>query len=172
MKVKKPLTGYRRAVLPMAVFIGVAVFHFVWLYLFPEQNPVQSRWVPVEQGPPPLRRYMETQSYLLGYSYALAFSFTAVAFRSYREKRSYYAGSIAVGSLTFSGILAVAGCFLIGCCGSPMLGVYLSFFGAAFLPLAKPLIAVLTTISIAVSWWWMNHRSKRGVTQGLSGLSM
>jgi hypothetical protein len=170
MKVKQPATWFQRAVLPLAVFIGVVILHFVWLYLFPEQDPVQKRWVTVEQGSSPLKRYIETQSYLLGYSYALAFSFTAVAFRSYREKGVCYTGSMAFGSLTFSGILAVAGCYLIGCCGSPMLGVYLSLFGAAFLPLAKPLIAALTTISIAVSWLWMNHRSKRSVGPELTGL--
>jgi hypothetical protein len=170
--VKKSVTGFQRALLPLAVFFGVALFHFVWLYLFPEQDPAQSRWVTVEQGSSPLRRYIETQSYLLGYSYALAFSFTAVAFRRYRERRACHAGSMAVGSLTFSGILAVAGCYLIGCCGSPMLGVYLSLFGAAFLPLAKPLIAVLTTLSIGVSWLWMNRRSRRSVGPELSGLSM
>lgn len=160
MKVKKPVTGFGRALLPSVVFIGVVLFHFVWLYLFPEQNPAQSRWITVDQESSPLRRYIETQSYLLGYSYALAFSFTAVAFRSYREKRFCHAGSIAVGSLTFSGVLAVAGCYLIGCCGSPMIGVYLSLFGAAFLPLAKPLIAAITTLSIAVSWWWLNRSNR------------
>jgi hypothetical protein len=54
--------------------------------------------------------------------------------------------------------LALAGCFLVGCCGSPMLVVYLSLFGAWFLPLAKPLVAVVTTISIAAAWWWMRRK--------------
>lgn len=62
------------------------------------------------------------------------------------------------GGLTFSGILAATGCFLLGCCGSPMLGVYLSFFGAAFLPLAGPFVAGLTTVLIGASYFWMNHR--------------
>jgi hypothetical protein len=39
-----------------------------------------------------------------------------------------------------------------------MLVVYLSLFGARFLPLAKPLAAILTTISIMGAWWWMKSR--------------
>jgi len=42
-----------------------------------------------------------------------------------------------------------------------MLGVYISLFGAGFLPFAKPLVAVITTISIILSWWWMNRRSEQ-----------
>ncbi len=155
----KPSTGLRRAVLPLGVFISTALLHFAWLYLFPEQNPVQSRWAKVSQGSFPLRRYIETQSYWLGYSYALAFSFAAVALRGYRERRSCTAKGLAIGGVTFSSFLAVTGCYLIGCCGSPMLGVYLSVFGAAFLPLAKPLIATFTTVSVALSWWWMGSQN-------------
>jgi hypothetical protein len=158
--VKKSVTGLRRAVLPLAVFFGVALFHFVWVDLFPEQNPAQTRWVTIAQPTPPLERYLETQSYLLGYSYALAFSFAAVALRGYRERRSCMARGLAIGGVTFSGFLAVAGCYLIGCCGSPMLGVYLSLFGAAFLPLAKPLVAIFTTVSVVLSWWWMSSRRR------------
>ena len=41
---------------------------------------------------------------------------------------------------------------MLGCCGSPMLAVYLSLFGAAFLPWAKPLIALLTTVTLFAAW--------------------
>lgn len=153
----------RRAVLPMAVFTGVIVFHFAWLYFFPEADPAQRRWETAPQASSALVRYIDGQDYFLGYSYALALSFAAVAFRSYREKSLRSAGGFAIGGLTFSGFLAFAGCFLLGCCGSPMLGVYISLFGAGFLPFAKPLVAIITTISIIASWWWMNRRAKRMV---------
>lgn len=156
---KKPPRNFRRAILPITVFAGVALFHFAWFYFFPETDPAQSRWE-TAQSISVLDRYIDGQNYLLGYSYALAIGFAAVAFRSYREKRFCSAGSFAVGGLTLSGFLAVAGCYLTGCCGSPMLGIYISLFGAGFLPFAKPLVAVITTISIVVSWWCMN-RSKR-----------
>lgn len=102
--------------------------------------------------------YLETQSYWLGFSYALSLTFAVYAFRRYREQRYCAAKNLAIGGVTFSGFLAVAGCYLIGCCGSPMLVVYLSFFGAAFLPFAKPLVALVTSISILAAWWWMNRR--------------
>jgi len=156
---RESIRAYRRAVLPVMVFTGVALFHFGWLCAFPESDPAQSRWVIVAQTSV-LDRYIEGQDYLLGYSYGLALGFAAVAFRSYREKRSCSAGNFAMGSLTFSGLLAVAGCYLIGCCGSPMLGVYISLFGAGFLPFAKPVIAIITTISIIISWWWMNRQDR------------
>jgi len=145
----------QRAILPITVFIIVLIVHLVWLWMFPEQDAVQSRWVAVEIERSPLELYVENQSYFLGYSYALALSFTAVAFRNYRERQCCTGKKFAFGGLTFSGILAVAGCYLMGCCGSPMLAVYLSLFGSSFLNFAKPLVALVTTLSVAISWWWI-----------------
>jgi hypothetical protein len=152
---------FRRAALPVMVFVVVALIRFVWINVFPEQNSAQDRWATVlsVEEPSWINRYMEGQNYWLGYSYALSLAFAAVAFRRYREKNSFSGKTLALGSVTFSGFLAFAGCFLLGCCGSPMLAVYLSLFGAGFLPLAKPLIAVMTTAFVAASWWWMG-RSK------------
>lgn len=153
----------RKAALPVMVFIVVALVHFLLLNVFSEQNPAQSRWatvLPVEE-PSWIGRYVEGQNYWLGYTYALSLAFAAVAFRRYREKNSPSGKTLALGGVTFSGFIAFSGCFLLGCCGSPMLAVYLSLFGAGFLPLAKPLIAILTTAFVAGSWWWMS-RSKAG----------
>ena len=152
----------RRLLLPMLVFVAVGLIHFVWLGMFPEHNVTQDRWqrVATEENPSWLNRYLETQNYWLGYSYALSLSFAAVAMRRYREQRMCAARNLAIGGMTLSGFLAVAGCFLVGCCGSPMLGVYLSLFGASFLPFAKPLVAGLTTVMIAASYWWMRSRSR------------
>ncbi len=148
-----------RACLPTSVFVLVAIVHFIWINVFPEQNPAQSRWatvLPVEELSW-IARYVEGQNYWLGYSYALSLAFAAVAFRRYREKNSISGKTLALGGITFSGFIAFSGCFLLGCCGSPMLAVYLSLFGAGFLPLAKPLIAVLTTAFVGASWWWMTR---------------
>ena len=145
----------RRLVLPLGVFVLVGAFHFVWLGLFPENGAVQSRWASVGPSPTWFQQYVESQSYWLGYSYALSLAFAAVAIRRYVERRSCAARIVAIGGVTLPGILSVTSCFLLGCCGSPMLGVYLSVFGAAFLPLMKPIVAGLTTISIAIAWYWM-----------------
>ena len=152
----------RRLLLPMLVFVTVVLIHFVWLGVFPEQDAVQAHWqtVVTEESSSWFHRYLESQSYWLSYSYALSLAFAAVAFRRYREQQLCAARNLAIGGVTLSGFLAVTGCFLVGCCGSPMLGVYLSLFGASFLPWAKPLVAGLTTLMIAASYWWMRRHTR------------
>ncbi len=150
----------RRLLLPAAVFLAVLAFHFVWTGLFPDRDRAQDRWLAVGVEEPSWgRRYLDSQSYWLGYSYAVSIAFAAAAARRWRETRASTARDAAVGGLTLSGFLALAGCFLIGCCGSPMLGVYLSLFGAAFLPFAKPIVAALTTAALAVTWIRLNRRA-------------
>lgn len=154
----------RRAILPLSVFLGVLAFHYAWLVVFPEQDPAQSRWAEVasdSSSGATWKRYIQSQSYLLGYSYGLALAFAAFALRRYRESRASGEKNLAMGGVTFTGLLAVFGCYLLGCCGSPMLAVYLGLFGAAFLPFAKPLVAGLTTFSVIVGHWWMHRRSRK-----------
>ena len=161
----------RRAALPVMVFVVVALVHFLWTNVFPEQSPAQTRWatvLPVEE-PSWTGRYVEGQNYWLGYSYALSFAFAAFTFRRYKETNSLSGKTLALGGVTFSGFIAFAGCFLLGCCGSPMLTVYLRLFGAGFLPLAKPLIAVMTTAFVATSWWWMSKSKRRNQLSNGSG---
>lgn len=163
----KPYTRrLRRTLFPIGVFWAVAVVHFVLLGFFPEQNPAQDRWVTIIPAPEPswLTRYIKTQSYWLGLSYALMLTFSAVALRRYHENRMCAAKNLTIGGVTLSGFLAVAGCYLLGCCGSPMLVIYLNLFGAAFLPLAKPLIAVVTTLTIFIAWRWMNRPGESNLT--------
>ncbi len=150
---------FRRSLLPFSVFLGVVGAHFVWSGLFPEVDPAQARWasMPAAGASSWFNTYLETQGYWLGYSYALSLAFATAALRRYREKRYCSAKTLALGGVTLTGFLALAGCFLVGCCGSPMLVIYLSLFGAWFLPLAKPLVAVVTTISIIGAWWWMKR---------------
>lgn len=152
----------RRSVLPLAVFLGVLLAHSVWLSVFPERDLAQERWAPM---PAPsasfwLPRYIETQGYWLGLSYALSLAFAAAALRRYREEHLYAARTLALGGVTLSGSLAVAGCYLLGCCGSPMLAVYLNLLGATFLPLARPLVATLTALTLLAAWRWMDCQSR------------
>lgn len=153
----------RRWLMPVLIFIAVIGGHFVWLGVFPERDAAQSRWEEVPTGGSSswFNRYTETGSFWLGYAYALSLAFAGVALRRYLEQRRCADRNLAIGGVTLSGFLAVAGCFLAGCCGSPMLGVYLSLFGASFLPWTKPLVAGLTTVMIAASFWWMRSRSRR-----------
>ena len=159
--------AFRRALLPLLAFLAVIATHYVWTGLFPESDPAQDRWASVGATETSwLRYYLETQSYWLGYSYALALAFAAVALRRYREQRLCGTRNLAIGGVTLTGFLAVAGCFLLGCCGSPMLAVYLSIFGASFLPFAKPLVAALTTASIVAGWMWMKRQERAALACG------
>lgn len=151
----------RDAALPLAVFVAAVAAHVVWLGLFPEKPATRSAWaaLPPEGSSSWVPRYIEAQDYWLGYSCGLSLAFAAGALRRFRQNRSCGAGKFAVGGLTFSGFLAAGACYLIGCCGSPMLLVWLNLFGAAFLPFAKPLVAVFSTLSIAAAWWWMARKT-------------
>lgn len=158
-------TTLKRLSLPLGVFVAVLVTHYLWSSFPLESDPIQDRWasLPLSQNFSWLRRYMETQGYWLGYSYALSLAFAVAALRRYREERLCTQRNLAIGGITLSGFLAVAGCFLVGCCGSPMIVVYLNLFGASFLPLAKPLLAALTTISILGAWWWMDRQRRQSL---------
>jgi hypothetical protein len=149
----------RRALLPIGAFFLVFSIHYLWLVIFPEQDPAQAKWVVLPQETSHLRNYIETQSYWLGYAYSLSIAFATVVLRRYRESRCGISRNLAVGGVTFSGLLVASGCFLIGCCGSPMLVVWLNLFGVKFLPLAKPFVAFLTTITLGAAWWWMERRT-------------
>jgi len=153
---------FRRALLPAIMFIAVWLVHFLWLGLFPDEDPAQNRWaeVPAISETTWWERYVDTQSYWLGFSYAACLAFVAIAFRRYRERSCCSARNVAIGGISFGGFLAVAGCFLLGCCGSPMLVVWLNLFGAAFLPMLKPLVAGITVAMILLAWWLMNRRAK------------
>jgi len=150
----------RRILLPSAVFLAALGVHFVWQGLFPELDPAQSRWAELPAGENSwLKTYLDGGSYWLGYSYGVALAFAAVGLRRYREQRLAAGRNLALGGISISGVLALLGCYLLGCCGSPMLAVYLSIFGAAFLPWAKPLVAALTTVSLLAAWFFTLRRA-------------
>ena len=152
-----------RWIVPVGVFAVVMAIHFLWRGLFPERDGAQDQWVavPAADSRSWMGQYVETGGYWLGYSYSLSLAFAAAALDRHRRQRRCCDRRLAIGGVSFGGLLAAAGCFLIGCCGSPMLPVYLSLFGAAFLPLVKPLVAGLTTLMIAAACLWLVLRERR-----------
>ncbi len=155
-----------RWVLPLAVFLLVMVGQALYVR-HKARLPVKG-WAAdsaiADNGLWGFRPYFEARDYLTGYSYALSLAFAAVALRRYRDRRKQCrsaARKAAIGGITLSGVLAGSGCFLLGCCGSPMLGIYLSFFGAAFLPLVKSLVAGVTTVMVVFSYYWWIWRPSR-----------
>jgi len=151
----------RFILVPLAVFAAVFSIHYLWLGLFPERADYQDAWAAVQTDW--MSIYISSQNYWLGFTYAMSLAFAAYAILRYLDDRARRAKKLAAGSLGFTGILALAGCFLLGCCGSPMLAVYISLFGASFLsfvPFLKPLVALITFVSISVAFIWMNNRRK------------
>lgn len=149
----------RRAfAIALAIFGAVFGAH-VWFHLWRDQQAM-AHWVSVPGRVQfsPWRQYLDRQDYWVGYSYALAAAFTAYALTLSLERRRAM-GSVA-GGVTMLGVLYAGGCFLIGCCGSPMLGIYLSLFGAKILGLVKPLMAVITTASVLVSGILLVRRTR------------
>jgi hypothetical protein len=116
-------------------------------------------------GPLGFKAYWRGQDYFVGFSYALAVAFaTWTLNRSifFRQGRAVAAGA-AAGGVTLVGALMAGGCFLIGCCGSPMLAVYLSLFGAKALGLGKPVMAMVTFVSVSCAYWCLSRRFARAL---------
>ncbi len=130
----------------VAAFSGHAAF-LLW-----RDHHVAGEWVTLAGRAPvsAWRQYLERHDYYVGYSYALAAGFTAFALTLSLQRRRRALGGVA-GGFTLMGLLYGAGCFLIGCCGSPMLGIYLSLFGAKVLGFLKPLMAAGPTASVLTS---------------------
>jgi hypothetical protein len=115
-------------------------------------------------GPLGLGAYWRGQDYFIGFSYALGASFAGWALTrciSFRQER-VAAGGAAVGGITLVGVLMAGGCFLIGCCGSPMLAVYVSLFGSRASGVGKPLTALVTLITVGCGYWCLSRRLAYG----------
>lgn len=96
-------------------------------------------------------RYVQRQDYFLGIAYALAFAFAVYALmHCQRNRKRAMAGAafgVGLGSALWAGT-----CFLVGCCGSPVLSIWLGLFGAKALGLTKPLVAVITALSVVLGY--------------------
>lgn len=151
-----------RTTLLVCVLVFSSVFAGHFGYHAWREASVAAKWMSFDgiERPSAWARYAERQDWFLGYSYALAGAFTAFALMLSIRQRRREAGGV-LGGLTLMGGLYAAGCFLIGCCGSPMLAVYLSLFGASFLGAVKPIVAGITTLSVVLGAWYLVRRSQR-----------
>jgi hypothetical protein len=153
--------------IPTIVFVAVFVAHSLYVGACAASAP--SGWSDfgmsaIASGPLGLGAYCRGQDYFIGFSYALGASFAAWALTrciSFRQAR-VAAGGAAVGGITLVGVLMAGGCFLIGCCGSPMLAVYVSLFGSRALGVGKPLTALVTLVSVSCGYWYLSRRLAHG----------
>ncbi len=147
-----------RRLWPLIGFLFALSFHASYTVL--ETRRLAEKWV-TASNVNYFGVYVESGQYLIGLSYAIAFGFTIYALARLIESQGRgFVGLL--GGVTLTGILYFAGCFLLGCCGSPMLAVYIALFGSSFAGLAKPLTFLLTLCSVGVGYFWMerNYRSK------------
>ena len=144
--------------LPIMVFFAVVTAHA--LYVRHAAFAPSEVWADsglADNGFLGMGPYMQSQDYFTGFSYGLGTAFAAWAILQFiRQRRAAFAAG-AVGSVTLVGVLMAAGCFLIGCCGSPMLGVYLSLFGAKALGAGKPLMALITLLSTGSGYFFLSR---------------
>lgn len=144
------------------VFLAVLIGHFFYVTQSVNTSNGDSPWASYRLEQPQesrLNRYIGQSEYWLGLSYGLAGAFALFCFmRAIRLRRESLAAS--AGGLAFGGLLWAGICFLVGCCGSPMLPIYLGLLGPQFLGVTKPLTFALTVISILIGYRLMLKRSK------------
>ncbi len=146
----------RKILYPLSAFIAVFLFHAI--YSLWRASQISQQWVQIENVSL-LSLYFKGQYFFLGFSYALAGAFTIYALLTFlQHRRSGIAG--VVGGVTLTGIVFIGGCFLLGCCGSPMLAVYLTLFGSSFLGFTKPLVFILTATSVGIGYLWVEKKTR------------
>lgn len=148
--------------LPVLAFAAILLGHFAYITR-DTLVATGGQWAAFDFDEPERSRlggYLEQGNYWLGMSYGAAGAFAVWCFgRVLTMRRSALASS--TGGLTLSGVLWAGACFLTGCCGSPMLPVYVGLFGPNFLGATRPLTFGITLVSIAVGYVWMSKRSDK-----------
>ena len=155
--------GWTQWLAPL-VFLGIFTAHAFYLSRI-VASPMQG-WANremMDSGSLGLGPYLQGQDYYTGFSYALAGAFAAWAIGRFLRSRQTAMAAGAAGSITFVGALMAGGCFIIGCCGSPMLGVYLGVFGAKALGIGKPLMAFVSLVSVGAGYWYLSRRARKGI---------
>jgi hypothetical protein len=113
-------------------------------------NPSVSFW----------QNYVISQDYFVTFSYALSASFAVCASARFVYLRRRAAAIGALGGVSLVTFLAAAGCFLIGCCGSPILPIYIALFGSKAAGVGKPLMALISLVSVGGGYLYVIRRSE------------
>jgi hypothetical protein len=106
-----------------------------------------------------MQTYIACGAYWLGSSYAVSAAFTAYALLIFRENRRKAAAGT-VGGLAAMGALYTIGCFAIGCCGSPMLPIYLSLLGGEVAGIGGPIMFGLTILSVGIGFMILRRKAR------------
>ncbi len=145
----------------IVAFVATLGIHFFWVSSELEPKSIWADSIELSTQPQLSGRslYFNDGEYFLGLSFALAAAFTVFAISRLKlDKKKGILGIL--GGTSLSAGLYTFGCFLVGCCGSPMLVVYAGLFGSSFLGFTKPLIFGITALSLALAYWRMTKTPK------------
>lgn len=154
-----PQSARLARLIALGVFIAVFTCQALYVRHLTQKPPDGWAQVDVAADHFGFDPYFHSQEYLVGFSYALSASFAVWMIARFIAARRTRSVAEAAGGLTLAGSLMVAGCFLIGCCGSPMLPIYIGLFGAKALQLGKPLMALISLVSVGCAYWCISRRS-------------
>lgn len=145
---------FRKAIVTLSTFIIVFILH-IFYFKVTEGECGSAPW---------LQRYIKEQEYFPGISFALSFAFMAFAFLKFKENRKRALKAAIGGSLI--AIISWFLCFLFGCCGSPMLIVYLNLIGLSSVKVSKLALLVMTIIFVGIGYIWLIKKSPKGCCNG------
>ncbi len=149
-----------RRALPFLTSMTVLLAYAGWIVFRPESAPAQAGWGVVENPlDERLRAFLFGDKFWMAASYALSAGFTVFALSIFHENRRKAAVGVA-GGVAFAGAIYGLGCFMLGCCGSPMLAVYVGLLGARGAKLSGPLMFGVTLLSIALGVWMLKRRKR------------
>lgn len=144
----------KKIIIPLTIFVIVFILHILY-FKIAESSCAGNAW---------FQKYINEKEYFLGISYALSFAFMAFAFLKFQENRK-----VALKAAFSSGLLAIFLwflCFLFGCCGSPMLVVYLNLIGLSKLKVPKLILLIMTIVFIGIGYIWLIKKTSKGCCNG------
>lgn len=144
----------RKIIIPLVTFIGIFIVHLLY-FRYLERSCEGNSW---------FQKYIQGQEYFLGISYALSFAFIAFAFLKFKDNRKN-ALKAAMGGGIFTVILWTF-CFLFGCCGSPLLIMYINLIGISSLKVPKIVFLLMTIIFIGIGYIWLIKKSPKSCCDG------
>lgn len=145
---------------PTLAFAAVFALHAFYV-VHSAPAPVSDGWADIGlERLGPWDFYLKGQEYFVGFSYALGAAYAAWSLGEFLRVRQAAMAAGTITSLTLTGALMAFGCFMTGCCGSPMLGVYASMFGASALGVGKPLMAGVSLLSVLGGVWYLRRKRR------------
>ena len=151
-----------RLFLIIAAPITVFLSHLIWNVTVPFRSTPGVLYIapPMEER---IWTHLAGDGLWLGASYALAVCFIVIALGRFRDRRREALAGAAGGTVIAGGIYAF-GCFMLGCCGSPLAVVWFSLLGGRYANLGGVFLFILTLLSTSAGLWMLNKSDRRKIS--------